>query len=135
MFEIYKKGQGISARWIAAAALGALAVFGCYALQGLVSGYTSANLNLGIAQFPVSVLVSAVAFVVAGVLVALVVNHKRLVDYLISSELELRKVSWPTRAELKRQTTVVIVTIFVFSAMLLVADIIFGFASRRLYGF
>ena len=135
MFEIYKKGQGVSARWIAAVALGALSVFGCYALQGLISEYTSASLDLGIVQFPVSVLVSAVAFVVAGVLVALVVNHKRLVDYLISSELELRKVSWPTRAELKRQTTVVIVTIFIFSAMLLAADIMFGYASRRLYGF
>jgi len=137
MFEVYKKGQGVAARWVAAVALGALAVFGCYTLQDFLSGFTfaSSSISLGFMQLSLSMLLSAVAFVVAVVLVVLILNHKRLVDYLISSEVELRKVSWPTRTELKRQTMVVIATIIFFAVMLRVADLIFVFGSRKLYGY
>ena len=86
-------------------------------------------------ELSVSVLVSAVAFLAAGMLIALICNHKRLVDYLISSEAELRKVSWPTRADLKQQTVIVIATILVFSALLFAADLVFAFGSKHLYGF
>jgi len=135
MFEIYKRGQGTRARAVAAIALGALAVFGCYSLQDFIGGYTEAKLTLGFMDLSVSVLVSAVAFLVAGMLVALICNHKRLVDYLISSETELRKVSWPTRADLKQQTLIVIATIVIFSALLFVADLVFAYGSKHLYGF
>jgi len=55
------------------------------------------------------------------------------VDYLIMSEIELRKVSWPTREELKRQTTVVIIALVAFSLVLWVADLIFTSGILRLY--
>ena len=135
MFEIYKRGQGTRARSVTAIALGALAVFGCYSLQDFIGGYTEAKVKLGFMDLSVSVLLSAVAFLVAGMLVALICNHKRLVDYLISSETELRKVSWPTRADLKQQTVIVIVTILIFSALLFVADLVFAYGSKHLYGF
>ena len=135
MFEVYKRGQGIRARWVTASALGALAVFGCYSLQDFVGGYTEAKVNLGFMALSVSVLVSAIGFLVAGMLIALICNHKKFVDYLISSEIELKKVSWPTRADLKRQTVIVIATIVVFGALLFAADILFGFGSKHLYGF
>ena len=63
------------------------------------------------------------------------VDLPRFVDYLIMSEVELRKVSWPTRDELRRQTTVVIITLIFFAVVLLVADYIFALGSTRLYGF
>jgi len=133
--QIYKKGQGVTVRWVAVAALGALAVFGCYGLEDFVRGYTAdAGLSLGFATVQWSVLVSVCAFLGAVALIAFIVNHKRLVDYLISSETELRKVSWPTRAELKRQTVVVLVTIVIFSLVLLVADLLFAYGSGLLYG-
>ena len=135
MFEIYKRGQGTRARWVAAIALGALAVFGCYSLQDFIGGYTEAKVNLGFMELSVSVLVSAIGFLLAGMLIALIYNHKRFVDYLISSETELKKVSWPTRADLKRQTVIVIATIVVFSALLFVADLFFAYGSKHLYGF
>lgn len=134
MFEIYKKGQGTTARWLAAATLLVFAVFGCYALQERLSGYEWEDLDLRVVQVSWSVLVSCALFLIASVLVGVLVNHKRFVDYLINSEAELRKVSWPTRAELKRQTIVVIVTIMCFGVLLLLADLLFGFLSRQLYG-
>ena len=137
MFEIYKRGQGTTARWVAAGGLGGLAAFGCYELQDYLSGYNFAagTLPLGFIDISVSVIISAVSFAVAAVVIATILNHKRFVDYLIMSETELRKVSWPTRAELKRQTAVVIVTILLFGAVLLVADLVFAYGSSRLYGF
>ena len=135
MFEIYKKGQGIAARWMTAAALGALAVFGCFALQGKVGEYTNRVYDLGSVKVPLSLMVSAAVFAAAAILIAAIINHKRFVDYLISSEVELRKVSWPTKAELKQQTIVVIATIIFFAIVLRLSDIIFAFGSRRLYGF
>lgn len=130
MFEIYKPGQGATARWIAAAGLVALAAFGCFELYDSLSGHFE-SVKLG--PVHVSVLVSGLAFVGAVVLAYLAVNQVRFVDYLIASEMELRKVSWPTKDELKRQTIVVIVTLMAFGLILLAADVLFAFGSRQLY--
>jgi len=135
MFEIYKKGQGGRARWIAAGGLGAMAAFGCYELQEYLSGkdWASAGLNIAVGTLPVSVLVSALMFVACAVLIALVINQPRFVDYLITSEIELRKVSWPTKDELKRQTVVVIVTLAFFGIVLLLTDLVLALGSTNLY--
>lgn len=132
MFEIYKKGQGTTARWITALALGALALLGCNELEDIVSGHTEATV---FGSISVSLLASVAAFIVAAFVIALVINNRRFVDYLVASETELRKVSWPTRVELKRQTLVVIVTLLLISAMLFVADVLFALGSKQLYGF
>ena len=124
MFEIYKRGQGTTARWIAAISMGALAAFGCYELREYISGFRSGT---------TSTLVSAVVFAVCAALIAWLINWPKLVDYLILSGAELRKVSWPTREELKRQTAVVIFTLVVFAVVLLLADFIFGLSARMLY--
>jgi len=135
MFEVYKKGQGSTARWIAACGLGGMALFGCYELQEALGARIETSVDIGVATVGVSVLISAGVFLAAAVLIGMLVNSKRLVDYLISGEVELRKVSWPTRDELKRQTTVVIITLIFFGVILLVADIAFLYGSRFLYGF
>ena len=137
MFEVYKKGQGTAARWVTAAALGGFAGFGSFELQRFLDerAWSARNVSLGLVQLSLSVLIGMVAFVIAAALIGLLINNKRLVDYLIASQVELRKVSWPTRPELKRQTVVVIVTILLFSVILLMADLSFMFGSSRLYGY
>ncbi len=138
MFEIYKKGQGTKARWVAAVALLALSAFGCSALHDRIYGtdWDKAHvLGLGFVNLHPSVLISAAAFIAAAGLVAAVVNHKRFVDYLINSEAELRKVSWPTRPELKRQTVVVMISMAFFGVFLFAADALFMALSRIMYGY
>ncbi len=115
--------------------MGGFAVFGCYELQEYVTRFSDKSLSLGIVAIPVSVLVSFGAFVAAAVIIGLVVNSRRFVDYLVMSEVELRKVSWPSRTDLKRQTAAVITAILFFSAVLLIADIVFVLGSGKLYGF
>lgn len=123
--QIYKKGQGSTARWIAAVAFGALAGFGCYELRNKASEWQWAQTNV-FGTVSVSVILAGVVFVGALLAIGWLLNLPRFVDYLIVSEVELRKVSWPTKAELKRQTTVVIVTLLMFSAILMAADFLFG---------
>ncbi len=136
MIEIYKKGQGTAARALSAVTLGAFAVFGCTALYDQLSSYgwaTDAGVSLGGALLTWNVIICAVFILAGAVLVAMLLNYKRFVDYLINSETELRKVSWPTRPELKRQATVVIVTLALFGFLLFVVDMVFGYGSRLLF--
>ena len=132
MFEIYKKGQGTIARWIAFLGLSGLAGFGTYELYDALSG-TTGNLSLAGASVPWSVLISGLVFVAAEILTAWLINLPKFVDYLIMSEIELRKVSWPTREELKRQTAVVIIAPIVFSFVLWLADMVFTAGTVNLY--
>jgi preprotein translocase subunit SecE len=128
MFEIYKRGQGTTARWITAGGLGGLAAFGAFELRESLSG----NYPTG----PAATLGGAVLFVAAAAAIAWLINWPRFVDYLIMSEAELRKVSWPTRDELKRQTTVVIFTLVAFAFILLLSDMIFGWTIwHKIFGF
>ena len=131
MLDIYKKGQGATARWVTAGALGALAAFGCYELEEFLSIQTKEAMVFGGVSW--SFLLSVAAFVVAVLVVAMIANSKRFVDYLIASETELKKVAWPTKSELKRQTMVVIVTLGIFAALLFVADLVFALGSQALF--
>jgi preprotein translocase SecE subunit len=138
LFEVYKKGQGTTARAVAAASMLGIGIYGAYEVMKWLSEsprLAGSRLNLGIFALPAPLLISGGVFVIFAVITALLVNNPRFVDYLINSEAELRKVSWPTRAELKRQTIVVIITMVAFGILLLIADLLFGFASRQLYGF
>ena len=138
MFGTYKKGQGTVARALSSLVLGALGVFGCQALHEWLSGYGWAadhGIPFG-SEAPLvkwGLIASAGVFLVFAVLVVWLMNHRRFVDYLINSEAELRKVSWPTRPELKRQTVVVVVTLALFGVMLFLVDLVFGYGSRLLF--
>ena len=132
MFEIYKKGQGTTARWIAAVGMGALAAFGTFELYDSLSA-VGGSFHLGGVEVTYSTLASVLVFLAAAALIAWLINLPKFVDYLIMSEVELRKVSWPTREELKRQTTVVIIALMAFSLVLWVADLIFTSGILRLY--
>jgi preprotein translocase subunit SecE len=132
MFEIYKKGQGTTARWIAAVGMGALAAFGTFELYDSLSAL-GGSLRLGGVEVSWSTLISIVVFLAAAALIAWLINLAKFVDYLIMSEIELRKVSWPTREELKRQTTVVIIALVAFSLVLWVADLGFSYGTLYLY--
>ena len=62
-------------------------------------------------------------------------ERTRPVEFVKEVRAELRKVSWPTKDELKRQTTVVIFTLVLFAVILLVADFLFATGSRFIYKF
>ena len=57
-------------------------------------------------------------------------NVPAFADFLIAVEAEMNKVSWPTRPELFRAATVVLLVIFLMGAYLSVCDLIWGTLVR-----
>jgi preprotein translocase subunit SecE len=64
-----------------------------------------------------------------------IVNIPRFADFLISVEAEMNKVSWPSRAELYRASLVVIVVIFLLTAVLFAYDLVLRWMLTRLHAF
>ena len=63
-----------------------------------------------------------------------IVNIPRFAEFLISVENEMGKVSWPSRQELFRASMVVIVVIFLLTAILLGYDLALKWVISRLLG-
>ena len=100
-------------------------------LGKVISSWDTAKVSgSGVALFT-----SSVFFVMAALFIAWILNLPRFVDYLVHCEVELRKVSWPTKDELKRQTIVVIFALVFFALVLMAADFIFVAGSKLVYGF
>jgi len=126
IFEVYKKGQGAKSRLVAGITLAAFIGFGCYALWGALRGYMTSTLAVGSVSVPFSLLIPAALFVVLELLALYILNRPRMADFLINTEGELRKVAWPSRDDVMRQTMVVIATVVVLTIIIFVFDIIFS---------
>jgi preprotein translocase subunit SecE len=133
----YKRSQGRMARQLTFFAIAATAAIGAWrlseiqfgrwlvpeAVQGFLSPMVFAKY-----LFPAVVLA-------LGVWAAFrIVNIPRFADFLISVEAEMNKVSWPSRAELWRASMVVIVVIFLLTAILFGYDFLLRMIVRWLLG-
>jgi preprotein translocase SecE subunit len=119
--EIYKKGQGKMARVSAYVLASLLILFGVYRLHATFNvpgeGVLAENLPL-IGSLTIMKLISAAAFLVGLLLLHLILNRPAAADLLIDTEQEMRKVSWPSWAEVKSATGIVVVVTFVMGLSL-----------------
>lgn len=129
LFDIYKQGQGTYARVAVAAFLGFFAAFGLFELFSVLEAWDARIAG----TVPWNVTVVAIIGAAAAVGIALIINHPKTVDFLIVTEGELRKVSWPSGRQLRQQSLVVIVTCVILGAIIFIADVIFFFMSDRLF--
>ena len=121
--EFYKVGQGKWARGVAYFLLTALIIFGGIRL------YATINVpgNEWVKGVPIIGAISpynTIAFgvVLFGVLLMhVVLNRPGAVDLLIDTEQELKKVSWPSKKEVRNAT--IVVTLVTFT----IAILLFGF--------
>lgn len=112
--DIYKPSQGRVMRQSTAAGLGVVIAFGVWRLIQVLQGYDP-GIRWGI---PVSIAV------VSAWLIFRLINLPQFADFLISTEAEMTKVSWPSRPELFRATFVVLATVFVLATSLFVFDLV-----------
>ena len=61
-----------------------------------------------------------------------VINKPRIADFMIATELEMRKVNWPSRREIIGSTIVVIAGTLIFAVLLFLIDLIFGTIFRSI---
>lgn len=136
--EIYKKGQGIYSRIVVGIALGILDLFASISLYGVLIDLPNIAGNVKIPLIDIGLtwgLISAFAlFVFLGFLIAVFVigfdtgirwldrGSKRIIEFLIDTQGELQKVSWPTKYELFGSTVVVIVSVIVIGVFILGVD-------------
>ena len=119
---VYKRGKGNVSRGLGVAALGVVALFGCRELYHLL-------LDLGLRPLSLmgwdlrwaDLIVGLVAAACVGG-VFLLLNNRRVVDFLLETEVELKKVSWSPRRQLFGNTVVVIVSVVVLSMFILLTD-------------
>lgn len=70
------------------------------------------------------------AVVLASVISVLFLNRPRWADFLISVQSEIDKVTWPSKAEVKRHTVVVLVLLFSMASIVFVFDIVWQWVFK-----
>ena len=114
---MYKPGQGKWARGLTAAGIGIVVAFGIYWLLEELRGFVTSNTEL---------VLGAVALVVVagfGTLAWWLLNKPRVVEFMIATESEMRKVNWPTKKEILGSTWVVVAGTLLIAFTLFVVDL------------
>ncbi|KAA5545130.1 preprotein translocase subunit SecE [Roseiconus nitratireducens] len=114
--SVYKPNQGRIVRQATVAAIWVIVAVGAWRLYISLSDSLENNaLAVGIPA----------AILLAGLWLGYrLVNWPRFADFLIAVEAEMKKVTWPSREEVKRASIVVIVTIAILAISLFLFDII-----------
>lgn len=145
-FSYYKKTEGTTIRVVAAVSLLLIVLYGCYALYSFVppidTNYdpprdtfwgTGWSMPFFDVKITYGLLISFVLFVLIGLLVYLwILNKPKTGDFLIETEGELKKVSWPSRQQYMGSSIAVIVSVVLLGLFLLFADKILQWLLRGL---
>ncbi len=110
--DLYKPMQGRYARNYTALGLGVLVALGLWRL------YETLITSSDAIRFGVPVMVG----LVLGWLIFRVVEYPPFVEFLIATEAEMNKVSWTSRDDLYRATTVVLTTVILMAVFLFGVD-------------
>ena len=126
--ELYKPDEATRTRGLIALLLAALLAYGLFSLHEYLGAWDFwkkdlANESLG-AEFPVSprIIIVSVMGILTAVGIYLLVNHPRVVDFLIETEKEMQNVSWPPRHEVISSSIVVVIAVIVMAAYLGLVD-------------
>jgi preprotein translocase SecE subunit len=120
-FRIIKSGQGKHVRWGTAIGAGVLALSGAHFVWLQIQRFAFIESNNYVRMLvPVLVLLAAVYLIFW-----LVGRKEKMVDFLIATEGEMKKVNWSTRKEVWGATKVVIVTVLALSLILFLVDLVF----------
>jgi len=118
--QIYKKGQGKWTRIMSAAGVAVIVLGGVRALWGELANvpqqYKPEYIQAGLA---------AAVVILFGALLFWVLNTPRIADFMIATEVEMKKVNWPSRREIVASTWIVICGTLMMAALLFSVDLAF----------
>ncbi|HOX37473.1 MAG TPA: preprotein translocase subunit SecE [Candidatus Brocadiia bacterium] len=144
-FEIYRPGQGVAGRTVAATALGILALFAAVRTynNGLLSN--EAWRDLGGLNITPALCGAVACLLILGFVVALFCcgwttgigaidkRTRAFNDLMVDTQAEMQKVAWPSREELYSSTAVVVAFMLILGVFIASADITIS-AIMRLTG-
>jgi preprotein translocase SecE subunit len=114
--SLYKRGQGVWSRGIAAAGFAAIGIWGSlqtYRWMGALTSPTAYYAGYWVPGLILAVCLGSALFVT---------NRASVADFLIETELEMKKVTWPTPREVVVATGVVIVIVLILALFLFLVD-------------
>ncbi len=129
MLGIYKKGQGYWTRMMSAIAAGLLILMGSVWLWETLAGVQVGSLQTVYLQAGTAVIFIATG---GGVCFYLIGVHKRIVDFLIATEGEMKKVNWSTRREITGSTWVVIGLTVLVATTIALLDLVYSMIFQAL---
>jgi preprotein translocase SecE subunit len=139
-FEIYKKGQGTLARWIALGGILLTVLYGCHSFYWKLHGWTGGSshttwFDLPVIGVPINLALVLALVLFLGLSAAFIAlfNRPRIVDLLIETETEFRKITWPSWPEAFNSAMVVIGTSLLLAMLLFVFDLGLHQAFGRLF--
>jgi preprotein translocase SecE subunit len=119
---IYKKGQGYWTRLMSAIAFGTIVLMGVVWLWDLLATVRIGDLEAVYVQAASAVIVIAVFGWLGYVLIG---RRPKVVDFMIATEGEMKKVNWSSRREILGSTWVVIALTFFIAIFCFAADFVF----------
>jgi len=133
--ELYKAGQGKYARGVAYLLGAGMIIFGgirLYATINRPGREWVENVPL-IGHVSIYNTVALAVVLLGFLLLHLVLNRPAAVDALIDTEQELKKVSWPSKLEVRNATLVVVLVTFVLALLMYGFDRILQWVFRLVY--
>jgi preprotein translocase subunit SecE len=115
----------------------AFLLYGCVALYRFVTAgwWTNILFEFPVADMPIRIAhgVSIAVFALGALgCYVLALNRPRVADFLIEVESEMYKVAWPSSAEWRGSSVVVIVSILLMGAFLFAVDQLLGLLMRAI---
>ena len=139
VMEFYKKGQGSIARLLSLIGCLLLLFWGGWSFWIWLQGFTS--LSESLLEVPTvglnidfALLIAIGVLLAGGAALVWTLNRPRLVDLLIETEAEMKKVSWPSRQEAWNSSIIVVVTVVVMMGLLFVYDFVLNKVFLVLFG-
>jgi preprotein translocase subunit SecE len=139
VLEFYKKGQGSIARLLSLAGCLMLLLWGGHSFWIYLQGYKTLSDNLleiptiGL-DIDLALIIAVVAVLAGAAGIAWMLNRPRLVDLLIETEAEMKKVSWPSRQEAWNSSIIVVVTVVIMMGLLFAYDFLLNKIFLVLFG-
>ena len=123
--QIYKSGQGRYVRVGTVIGTALVMLVLAYYVWLLLFKHLPTDESFRTAKTYLEYSIPVVFFAAMASVAAYYLNHPSLVDFLIATESEMKKVSWSNKAELFGSTAVVIVTVFLLAFIIWVVDTFF----------
>jgi len=124
---IYKPGQGYWTRVLTATGSGALVLAGALWIADQLTVLTPEQQEL---YWQAGVATAIIALF--GALIFYLLNKPNIVDFMIATEAEMKKVNWPSRKEIIGSTIVVISGTLILAAILFLINMGFGWFFQEI---
>ncbi len=120
-WQWYKPNQGRRVRTAAAVGCALVAALAGAEVYSLLAGFQMTGQQEHV-KLAIRLGVPVLVFALLAAVALYVLNRPRLADFLIDTQGELAKVSWPTRQQVLGSTGAVLILVLLFGAYLLILD-------------